>query len=138
LGKDFLRVGYQRGSAFGDLNNDGWTDLVVTSLNERPRIMLNSGGNGNHWLTLELRGRHSDRDAIGAKVKLTLGSGRVLYEHVAVSVGFMSSSDKRVHFGLGPEMTVQSVEITWPRGTRQKLTKVTADTFVRVDEPDAR
>ena len=58
--EDFLRVGYQRGSAFADLNNDGFMDLVVTSLNERPRILMNSADNGNHWLLLELVGRRSE------------------------------------------------------------------------------
>ncbi len=135
MGEDFLRTGFQRGSAFGDLNNDGFTDLVVTSLNERPRLLINSGGNGNHWLTLELIGHTSNRDAIGAKVKLTTASGRVLYNHVAVSVGFLSSSDKRVHFGLGRETRVQSIEITWPRGIVQRIASVNADQFLKIDEP---
>ncbi len=135
MGAEFLRVGYQRGSAVGDLNNDGFEDLVVTSLMERPRILLNSAGNGNHWLTLDLVGRYCNRDAIGAKVTLTTASGRVLYNHVAVSVGFMSSSDRRVHFGLGPETAIRSVEIRWPRGTVQHLTDVVADHFLKVQEP---
>lgn len=138
LGEDFLRKGYQRGSAFGDLNNDGALDIVVTSLNQRPRILLNSGGTGNHWLMLNLTGRKSARDAIGAKVKLTLASGRVLHNHVAVSVGFMSSSDKRVHFGLGPESKIASVEIRWPRGTLQTLKDVFADQILNVEEPDSK
>ena len=75
MGRDFLRVGYQRGSAFGDLNNDGAQDLVVTSLMEPPRILMNSGDSGNHWLVLELVGHSSNRDAIGAKVKVTTASG---------------------------------------------------------------
>jgi len=135
MGKDFLRAGYQRGSAFGDLNNDGFPDLVVTSLNEPPRILINSADNGNHWLVLELRGRHSNRDAIGAKIKLTTAAGRMLYNHVSVSVGFMSSSDKRVHFGLGAEKQVQSIEIRWPRGAVQRLRDVAADRFVKIEEP---
>jgi hypothetical protein len=135
LGPDFLHVGFQRGSAFGDLNNDGFPDIVVTSLMETPRILLNSAGNGNHWIVLVLTGQQSNRDAIGAKVKLTTASGRVLYNHVAVSVGFLSSSDKRVHFGLDQEKEIREIEIRWPRGKVQKLEGVKADQFLRVDEP---
>ena len=134
MGTGFLRMGYQRGAAIGDLNNDGFEDLVVTSLMERPRIMLNSGGNGKHWLTLELVGRYSNRDAIGAKVKVTTGSGRVLWNHVSVSIGFMSSSDKRVHFGLGDEKQISSIEIRWPRGGVQTLKDVAADRIMKVEE----
>jgi len=135
MGKDFLRRGYQRGSAFGDLNNDGALDIVVTSLGEPPRILMNTAGSGNHWLELSLVGHKSARDAIGAKVKLTTASGRVLYNHVAVSVGFMSSSDKRVHFGLGREARVASLEIRWPSGIQQTLKALSADQFLKVDEP---
>jgi hypothetical protein len=135
MGKDFLHKGYQRGSAFCDLNNDGALDIVVTSLNEPPRILMNTGGTGNHWLGLNLVGHKSARDAIGAKVKLTTESGRVLYNHVAISVGFMASSDKRLHFGLGPEAKVNSVEIRWPSGIQQTLKGVATDQFVTVDEP---
>lgn len=135
MGKDFQRIGYQRGSAFGDINNDGFEDIVVTSLNEPPRILMNSADNGNHWLVLKLTGRSSNRDAIGARVKLITSSGRVLYNRVAISVGFMSSSDKRVHFGLGPEKLARSIEIRWPRGTVQQLTNVAADQFVNIEEP---
>ena len=135
MGEDFLHKGYQRGSAFGDLNNDGHMDIVVTSLNEPPRILMNSADSGNHWLMLKLTGHKSARDAIGAKVAVTLGSGRKLYNHVAVSVGFMSSSDRRVHFGLGAETRIASVEIRWPSGIRQTLKDVEADRQIDVDEP---
>jgi hypothetical protein len=135
LGPDFLPKGYQRGSAVGDLNRDGFPDLVVTSLNRRPRILLNSGGNGKHWLWLDLVGRKSNRDGIGARVKVTTASGRVLHNHVSVSVGFMSSSDRRLHFGLGGESAVKAIEIRWPSGKVQSLENVKADQFLKVEEP---
>jgi hypothetical protein len=136
LGADFNHVGFQRGSAFVDLNNDGAMDLVVTSLDERPRILLNSGDTGNHWLLIDAVGRKSNRDAIGAVMKLTTGSGRTLYNHVTTSVGFMSSSDKRVHFGLGAETKIASIEIRWPSGTVQTLKDVKPDRILKVEEPE--
>jgi hypothetical protein len=135
MGTDFNHVGYQRGSAFGDINNDGSMDVVVTSLKESPRILMSSADSGNHWLMLSLTGRKSPRDAIGAKIKLTTAAGRALYNHVAISVGFMSSSDKRVHFGLGAESQVSSIEITWPSGIRQTLKNIKADQFLNIEEP---
>ena len=110
-------------------------DLVVTSLNQKPRILMNSADSGNHWLLLNLIGHKSARDAVGAKVSLTTASGRTLYNHVAISVGFMSSSDKRVHFGLGREDRIASIEIRWPSGIRQVLKDVKADQVLRIDEP---
>jgi hypothetical protein len=134
MGKDFQTLGYQRGSAFVDLNNDGWVDLVVTSLGEKPRILINNALNGNHWTTLELRGRISNRDAIGAKVKVTTISGRTLYEHVTTSVGFMSSSDKRVHLGLGQEKEIREIEIRWPSGIVQRIEHPEVDKILHIEE----
>jgi hypothetical protein len=134
MGPDFLRIGFQRGSALADLNNDGFMDIVVTSLNQKPRILMNSADNGNHWLLLQLTGRKSNRDAIGTKIKVTTPAGRTLYNHVTVSVGFMSSSDRRVHFGLGSEKAAD-IELRWPSGAVQNLTGVPADQILRVEEP---
>lgn len=136
MGGAFARKGFHRGSAFGDLNNDGSLDIVVTGLNERPRILLNQGNSGAHWLLLDLTGSRGSRDAIGAVVKVTTASGRTLYNHVSVSAGFLSSSDRRIHFGLGVESRIASVQITWPGGQLQTLRDVRADQILKVREPD--
>jgi enediyne biosynthesis protein E4 len=135
MGNDFLRPGFQRGSAFADLNNDGFMDIVVTSLNQKPRILINSADNKNHWLVMQLTGRKSNRDAIGTKIKVTTPSGRTLYNHVTVSVGFLSSSDRRVHFGLGKETSAASIELRWPSGITQTLIDVPGDQILKVEEP---
>jgi hypothetical protein len=135
LGPDFNRLGYQRAHAFLDLNGDGFVDIVSASLNDRPRILINSGGNRRHWLLVELAGTKSNRDAIGARVKLTLASGRVLHNHVTTSTGFMSSGDKRLHFGLGAEAGNASLEIRWPSGQVQTLNRVATDRVLKVEEP---
>lgn len=136
VGTDIQRHGYQRGSAVADLNNDGFPDLVVTSLNDRPRILMNSGNNGNHWLWIETVGHKSNRDGIGTRIKVTTASGRVLYNHVTTSVGFMSSSDKRAHFGLAKETMIRSIELRWPSGIVQVLKDIKADQHLRVEEPE--
>ena len=136
LGADFLRSGFQRGAAYADLNNDGFVDIVVTSLNQKPRILLNSADSGDHWLLIQATGRKSNRDAIGTKFKVTTPSGRTLYNHVTTSVGFLSSSDHRVHFGLGSEISADSIEVRWPSGVLQTLKKVRADQILKVEEPE--
>jgi hypothetical protein len=136
MGRDFLRTGFQRGSAFADFNNDGFLDIVVTSLNQKPRILMNSADSGNHWLLIQARGHRSNRDAVGTRFKLSTPSGRTLYNHVTASVGFMSSSDLRVHFGLGRETSAASLEIRWPAGGVQTLHNVPGDQVLKIDEPD--
>jgi len=108
---------------------------VVTSLNERPRILMNSADNGNHWLLLDLRGTKSNRMAIGAKVRLTTSEGFVEYNHVTTSVGYASSSDPRVHFGLGSARSAREIQIIWPSGIHQTLHNVAADRVVPITEP---
>lgn len=135
MGPDFAFLGFQRGSAFVDLNNDGFMDVVVTSLNEKPRILMNNALTPNHWILLDLRGTRSNRSAIGAAIKVTTASGRTLYNHVTTSVGFMSSSDRRVHFGLGPETALDHIEIRWPSGVVQRIDHPQVDRILKIEEP---
>jgi enediyne biosynthesis protein E4 len=134
LGRDFMFKGFQRGSAFADLNNDGFLDIIVTSLFERPRILINSASNSNNWLVLHLEGQNSNRDAIGTKVKVTTTSGMTLYNHVSTSIGFISSSDKRLHFGLGSDK-IRSVEIRWPGGRAFSLGNLAVNQIHKIKEP---
>jgi hypothetical protein len=116
-----------RGAAFGDLNNDGWIDVITTALGDRPQVYLNRGGE-LHWLTITLRGRQSNRDGFGARVQVN-GQTRV-----ATATGsYLSSNDKRLHFGLGSAATAE-IEIRWPSGIRQVLRGVKADQFVVIEE----
>jgi hypothetical protein len=134
MGSDFNFVGYQRGSVFVDLNNDGWLDLVVTSLGERPRILINNALAPHHWIMFNLRGRRSNRNAIGARIRVVTASGRSLWNHVTTSVGFMSSSDRRCHFGLGTENKLDYAEIRWPSGIVQRIDHPEPDRIHVIEE----
>jgi len=122
-----------RGAAFGDLNNDGRIDAVVSVLNGPPEIWMNRSSNQNHWIILKLAGSKSNRDGLGTKVKITTSVG-TQYNVATTAVGYNSSSDKRVHFGLGPAKVVDSIELTWPSGIRQVLKGVKADQILTVTE----
>jgi hypothetical protein len=123
-----------RGLAVGDIDNDGRVDVVVSTNDGPAHIIHNETPTANHWLTLNLIGHKSNRDAIGAELKLTTTKGSQ-FATVTTTGSYLSSSDKRVHFGLGPETTAQSIEIRWPSGLQQKLTNIRADQILQIDEP---
>jgi enediyne biosynthesis protein E4 len=123
-----------RGMAIGDIDNDGRVDAVVTENGGPIHILRNETDTHNNWLTLNLIGHNSNRDAIGASVKLVSSEGT---QHVTVttSSSYLSSSDKRAHFGLGPDETVRELEIRWPSGLVQRIHAVKSKQILRVDEP---
>lgn len=123
-----------RGMAIGDIDNDGRLDAVVTENGGPAHILHNETDTSNHWLTLALVGHKSNRDAIGADVKITTAAGQ---QQATVSTcgSYLSSGDKRVHFGLGNQTAVKEINIRWPSGIRQMLRDVKADQILRVDEP---
>jgi len=134
-GPDFsTKKAVHRGGAFGDLDNDGRVDAVVTDLHGPIEIWRNVSPTANHWITLSLQGTRSNRDAIGAKLKLVTASG-ARYSHVNTAVGYGSASDRRVHFGLGKDDRILRIEITWPSGTTQVLENAAIDQFLSVKEP---
>ena len=128
-------AGAHRGAAFGDLNNDGNVDIVITCLNDRPEILINHSRNRNHWLLLDLEGTKSNRDGLGARIKIE-ADGITQYNHATTSVGYGGSSDRRVHFGLGSATKVQKIEILWPSGIQQTLLNISADQILKVREKD--
>ena len=123
-----------RGSAVGDFNGDGRLDVVVTALGARAEVWMNQSPGANHWLELKLEGTKSNRDAIGARVKVVTKRS-IQYNHVTTSCGYASSSAGPVHFGLGSDASIDLVEIRWPSGQVQQLKTVMADRVVRVKEP---
>jgi hypothetical protein len=133
-GSVFQQAWVARGMAIGDIDNDGRVDAIVTTNDGPAHILHNETVTDNHWLTLKLVGHKSNRDAIGAEVKLTSAKG-VQVTMVSTAGSYLSSSDKRVHFGLGTESLAQTIEIRWPSGITQRLQQVRADQILQVDEP---
>jgi hypothetical protein len=130
-GASFSVPAAHRGAAFGDLNNDGKIDIVVTILNGEPQLLMNRSPSHNHWLTLKLVGVADNRDGLGTKVKITTANG-VQYNEATTAVGYNSSSDKRVYFGLGNATVVDRIELAWPTGVKQVLTNVKADQILTI------
>ena len=133
-GNVFREAWVGRGLAIGDIDNDGRLDAVVTT-NDGPLYVLhNATSTPNHWLILKLVGHRSNRDAIGAEVRLA--TGRITQVATVTTAGsYLSSSDKRVHFGMGTETVAAMIEIRWPSGIRQTLKNVRGDQILQVDEP---
>jgi hypothetical protein len=122
-----------RGAAFADFDNDGNVDVVVANNDDPPLLLHNSGGTGNRFVNFKLIGKKSDRDALGARLRLQAG-GLSQIREIAAGGSYLSQSDLRAHFGLGRATKADSLEVQWPSGLRQTFRDIAADAFYVVEE----
>jgi hypothetical protein len=136
-GEVFHEAWVGRGMAVGDIDNDGRIDAVVSTNGGPVHVLHNETVTDNHWLTFKLVGHKSNRDGIGAVIKLTTSQGPQ-WVTVSTTGGYLSSNDPRAHFGLGTDTSAQTVEIDWPSGTKQILKNVAGDRIVQVEEAESK
>ena len=122
-----------RGAAFGDYDNDGDIDIYIVNLHDDGVLLRNDHGNDNNWIKLHLIGTISNRDAVGARVKITTGSKEQIAQKKSAS-GYLSQSDPRIHFGLGNHSMVDKIEIIWPSGKVQVIQHVEAGKIITITE----
>lgn len=133
LGKDFQLPRVSRGAAVGDFDNDGDLDILINNNGQAPQLLRNDGGNANHWLQILLIGTKSNRDGVGARIRVAAGD-MVLHDQRKGGMSYQSAQDPRLHFGLGNHTRVDAVEIRWPSGMVTKLENVKADQIIAVKE----
>jgi len=124
-----------RGAAFGDIDNDGDVDIVVSNVGQRAYVLRNDGGNRRNWLGIQTVGRKSNRDGIGCRVRVVSASGLAQYFTVNTAVGYLSASGKRLIAGLGGDPMAKLVEIRWPSGVVQRFENVKAGQMLKAIEP---
>jgi len=133
LGPEFQLPRVSRGVAVGDFDNDGDLDILVNNNGQPPQLLRNDGGNANHWLEMLLIGTNSNRDAIGARVKVFAGN-LALEDERKGGMSYQSAQDPRLHFGLGDRSKVDKVEVHWPSGTSTKLSDIQCDQIIAIKE----
>jgi hypothetical protein len=132
-GNGFSAPHLGRGAAFADLFNDGHEDIVVGNNDDPPSILRNHSGGSNHFVSFKLVGTRSNRDALGARIRVMAGGISQIRE-IAAGGSYLSQSDLRAHFGLGPAARIDRVEVNWPSGARQQFHDVKADRFYAIEE----
>jgi len=133
LGPDFALPRVSRGAAVGDFDNEGQLDMLVSNNGQPPQLLRNNGGNANHWLEILLIGTKSNRDGVGARVKLRAGD-LVLYDQRKGGMSYQSAQDPRLHFGLAAQTKIDLLEVIWPSGTTTKLSNLKADQIIAIKE----
>ncbi|HEX5421908.1 MAG TPA: CRTAC1 family protein [Candidatus Acidoferrales bacterium] len=133
LGADFRLPRVSRGAAIGDFDNDGDLDILISNNGEYAQLLRNDRGNQDHWLSVFLEGTKSNRDAVGARVKVTAGD-LVSYDERRGGTSYQSARDPRLHFGLGSLSRIDAIEVKWPSGAVTKIGKLDADKFVAIKE----
>lgn len=135
LGPDLQRPRVSRGAAVGDFDNDGDLDILVSNNGQAPQLFRNDGGNANHWLEMLLIGTKSNRDAVGARIKLTAGA-LTSYAQRKGGMSYQSAQDPRIHFGLGSHSTIDSIEVKWPSGAVTKISNLKSDQIIAIKEDE--
>ena len=123
----------RRGTAFGDINNDGNLDVVIFNVGEPPSLFINETANSNHRVLFRLIGTKSNKAAIGARVAVTT-STMTQIDEVRAGGSYNSTNDWRLHFGLGNEATVTKVEVSWPSGAQQEFHNLATDKIYEIKE----
>jgi len=133
VGADFRKPLVARGAIYGDFDHDGDLDVLLTSDNGPAYLYRNDGGNKNKWISIRTVGTKSNRDGIGASVAIASASGKQ-WNVVHSGSSYASQSDLALVFGLGQDPVVNSIEVTWPSGTKQKFANVAVNQFITIDE----
>jgi len=134
LGSYFGEEHVGRGACLGDYDNDGDIDVFIVNLNDNAIFLRNNRGNENNWIILDLKGTTSNRDAIGARIKITSGR-KTQTTQKRTTTGYLSQNDPRMHFGLGKNDMVEKIEVLWPSGKSQVIENIKVNQILKIVEP---